>query len=235
MKISRRDFVRNAAGGVNGLYLWLGGEPNAADALGDGADHFVLVDLGAGCALQESLLGYEAALGVRAAEVGEIESSRDCRLVIVPGVETMDSGVARRLSDLVKAGSALLLETGAGFSSVEEFASHREMLRDRFGIEVAPPVDVRGSSESQTGPTFAGYVEYMWPHGMLVRDFSRAVPVVEGRAEEVIGRVGKIPVAAKRRLGNGVVIFLGSPLGPALRGGDREARRWLRSLWAAAV
>src|SRR5256885_8822548 len=47
------------------------------------------------------------------------------------------------------------------------------------------------------------------------------------QAGEVIARVDGLPVALKRSSGRGNLIFLGSPLGPALWAGDAEARRWL--------
>src|SRR5437764_965136 len=48
------------------------------------------------------------------------------------------------------------------------------------------------------------------------------------QAGEVIAWVDGVPVALKRRGGRGgTLIFLGSPLGPALWAGDAQARRWL--------
>jgi hypothetical protein len=72
------------------------------------------------------------------------------------------------------------------------------------------------------------YIAYSWPASAQIRDFSRVVPLgrrSEG-AGEIIARVDGLPVALKRRLGRGDLIFLGSPLGPALWAGDAEARRW---------
>jgi hypothetical protein len=41
-----------------------------------------------------------------------------------------------------------------------------------------------------------------------------------------------MPVALKKRVGKGTLIFLGSPLGPALGASDLEARHWLQSVTA---
>src|SRR6266571_3700339 len=56
----------------------------------------------------------------------------------------------------------------------------------------------------------------------------RVVPRRRHEGEgEVIAWVDDLPVALKRPGGRGNLIFLGSPLGPALWAGDAEARRWL--------
>jgi len=51
--------------------------------------------------------------------------------------------------------------------------------------------------------------------------------------DEIIGRVGSLSVASKRPVGNGLLIFVGSPLGPAMRAGDIEGQKWLRLLATA--
>jgi len=64
-----------------------------------------------------------------------------------------------------------------------------------------------------------------------MRDFSRVVPLA-AQDGEVIGVLGKQPVALRKQVGNGTFIFLGSPIGPHLHVGDLEAARWLNSvLW----
>jgi hypothetical protein len=48
--------------------------------------------------------------------------------------------------------------------------------------------------------------------------------------------VDGLPVGLKRPWGRGKLIFLGSPLGPALWVGDLQARRWLAQvlrIWPA--
>jgi hypothetical protein len=56
------------------------------------------------------------------------------------------------------------------------------------------------------------------------------VSAENGRA---IGHWGEIPVAWRKSIGAGTLIFVGSPLGPALRAGDSDAASLLRSLIAA--
>ena len=204
----------------------------------------VLLDLNSQCVLRESLQGYQAAL---AGEHDLFEAKFDSRcrygIAIVPGLGVMDPLVASSLAGLMEAGTNLLLESGAGFLSPPEFISHQKMLNRYFGIAIDPPVDLR-SAESTDGSVFprrpgrnprnklegqgfVPYVNYLWPHETRVRDFSRVIPPSLG-VGDVIGTVGTLPVALRRRVGKGMLIFLGSPMGPALRAGDPEARFWLR-------
>jgi hypothetical protein len=53
--------------------------------------------------------------------------------------------------------------------------------------------------------------------------------------DEVRDRLEGRPVAALRRTGSGAILFLGSPIGPALWSGDAQARAWLGSVLAAFV
>ncbi len=97
------------------------------------------------------------------------------------------------------------------------------MLRKEFGIVIEEPVDLaRGGCGRGRVP----YVDYDWPLAAAIRDFSRVIPV-NAPAREVIGSASGLPVAFRRKVGRGCLVFLGSPLGPALRAGDAEARRWL--------
>ena len=142
----------------------------------------------------------------------------------------MEPAIAKTLSGLVAAGTLLLLESGAGFVSPSEFATQQRMLHRYFGLAVLPPVDLWAGNYAEQEPDsrqFVPYVNYVWPCNTTVRDFSRVVPV-SAEMGDVIGRVGALPVALKRNMASGTLIFLGSLLGPALRAGDPEARSWLR-------
>jgi hypothetical protein len=67
------------------------------------------------------------------------------------------------------------------------------------------------------------YVHYSWPHPTLTRAFSYTMPVGCADAEAIAHYRG-VPVAMKRRMGRGGIIFLGSMLGPNLRAEEPEAR-----------
>ena len=191
----------------------------------------VVLDLKAHCVCRESLQGYQTALAGEHTLLESIPDSRfRGRIVIAPGVGSMEPAIANTLSGLVASGTLLLLESGAGFVSPSEFATQQRMLHRYFGLAVLPPVDLWAGNYAEQEPDtrqFVPYVNYVWPCNTTVRDFSRVVPV-SAEMGDVIARVGTLPVALKRNMASGTLIFLGSLLGPALRAGDPEARSWLR-------
>ena len=91
------------------------------------------------------------------------------------------------------------------------------MLGRHFGLELDLPRILPAAR--------IPYVDYHWPVAVKVRDFSHIVPV-RANAKEVIASFDGIPVAARRS----GFIFLGSPIGPALLAGDREAHLWFSQL-----
>jgi hypothetical protein len=244
LKISRRDFVRSVTGAAATLCsfppLWL--DPFGSRPEGD--LKCALLDLNSHCALRESLQGYQAALADEH-DLFEAKLDSRCRygIAIVPGLGVLDPSVASSLAGLLEAGTNLVLESGGGFQSASQFISHQKMLSRYFDIAIDPPVDLRPAEPTDglvfprrpgrtpgkklEGQGFVPYITYLWPRETSVRDFSRVVPLSPG-VGDVIGTVGTLPVALKRRAGKGTLIFLGSPMGPALRAGDPEARAWLR-------
>jgi len=243
MKISRRIFLGGVAASAATLLSFRTTGLNKLSPRPEVFLECTLLDLNSHCLLRESLKGYQAALAGEPNLVESLhESTRRYRFVIVPGLGSIDPAVAQKLSNLLKAGTHLLLESGAGFLSPAEFSVHQRMLRRYFGITVLPPSDLWSgkfadhsflsarhecSEKKLNSHESIPYVNYVWPCDTKVRDFSRVIPVFS-RAGDVIGRVGALPVALKKRVANGTLIFLGSPLGPALFSGDPEARSWLR-------
>ena len=249
MNISRRYFLGTAAGSAATLWSFRSIGLEAPGSSPECAHDCALFDLNAHCILPESLQGYQAALGDKYnlfPEAG-LNSKRPYRIAIVPGLGAIDPAMAERLSGLLDAGTHVLLESGAAFLSPSEFTAHQDKLYRYFDIEVGTPVDLwsrksaddavlRQRSQRQPRkeldrPESIPYVSYSWPRQTSVRDFSRVLPV-SARAGEVIGRVGALPIASKRRTSGGMLIFLGSPLGPALRAGDPQAQSLLRSVIA---
>ncbi len=210
----------------------------------------LLVDLKSQCVLRESLVGYEKALaGAYVASAGTWPAaSAQYRPVIVPGAGLMDPAVAEMMARMLHDGISLLLESGAGFMSPVEFAAHQKLLHRHLNITVEPPVDLwaceiaqgkssvhnreQAARKNVNSDRPAPYVDYVWPHITKVRDFSRVVPVAAQRGD-IFGWVREVPVAMRRRAGKGTLIYLGSPLGPALGAGDPEAKRWLCSVVTA--
>jgi hypothetical protein len=82
-------------------------------------------------------------------------------------------------------------------------------------------------------PRRTPYVELTWPIATTVRDFSKVVPVSGGRGD-VIATADGIPVATRRQIGFGTLIFLGTPIGPALWAGDAEAKQWVLAVVSGA-
>jgi hypothetical protein len=250
MKISRRYFLGAAAGSAATLWSFRTSGFDTSGFLPERDLDCALLDINAHCILRESLQGYQAALGDKPTHFLEagLNSKRRCRIAIVPGLGSVDAAIADTLWGLLEAGTHVLLESGAGFLSPAEFTTHQKMLHRYFNIEVSSPVDLwpgepaddallsrRPAPRPRKGKLdrleFVPYVNYSWPHETNVRDFSRAIPV-SMREGDVIGKAGALPVALKRHTVGGMLIFLGSPLGPALLAGDPQARSWLRSVTA---
>lgn len=244
MHISRRNFLHGMT--VSAGTLWSSCVTGLHNLAGRELDCVVL-DLKSHCALRESLQGYQAAFADERHyfPADRLASRWRCRMVIVPGLGMIDPAIGRMLLDLVQGGTRLVLESGAGFLSAAETAAHQGMLLRCFGLDVEPPVDLwsgkladDGLFASRTSPhrrktidatQSVPYVRYVWPREIMVRDFTRVIPVSAKRGE-AIGWAGSLAVGSKRPVGKGTLIFLGSPLGPALRASDPEARSWLQSV-----
>jgi hypothetical protein len=138
--------------------------------------------------------------------------------LIVPAAVEIPPPAVRAIATCLQAGGTVILESGAGFAGEGEFRAHRAVLRDLLQIRIDAPV--------RLWPRRIPYVDYTWPSPAKLRDFSRVVPL--GRqAGDIIAWVDDLPVGLRRQRGRGTLIFLGSPVGPALWAGDAEARRWL--------
>ena len=164
------------------------------------------------CVLLESRAGFGKAL-----------AGRDhARLAVVPAAAGWDASLPQRVRD----GQWVLFESGAGFAAAGAFDEQRAGLARSFDLTLEEP-----RAPWRAGPR-PPYVSLQWPETALLRDFSSVVPVHGG---ETIGRFGHLPVAALRRVGEGALLFLGSPLGPALWTEDARAHAWLESLLAEAT
>jgi hypothetical protein len=207
MQVTRREFLHCAATTAAALAVRGRGK---RESLGE----CVLLDLGEQCSLPESLAGYRAALAGAENVAGSI--------LIVPAALGIVDAAAQRIVRHVEDGGTLIFESGATFTAARspEFRGHRDALRQLLGLDVEPPRQL-----ARVG-TRTPYVEFRWPSPTLVRDFSAIVPV-SALDDERIARVEDATVALARRRGRGMLIFLGSPIGPALWAGDPDARRWL--------
>ena len=208
----------------------------------------VLVDAQQQCALPESLAGYESALAADGARfyrtsAGPLPYSKT---IIVPACLALRPEITQEIVAALKGGSRVVLESGAGFAMPSDFAGHQEWLRNYWDVQVEAPVDLwrppndplahsrwpgRLTIHNSPLPRGAPYVDFHWPFRTKVRDFSRVLPV-SALEEHVVASCGHWSVASKHTKGEGTLVFLGSPLGPALLAGDAEAHRWLRAIIA---
>jgi hypothetical protein len=222
MTISRREFVEKSAVTAGGLWLAprIPGVNYSRRVRG-----CVVLDLGVDCLLRESLEGYRAALEGEVDFISVDQSGWEdhARMAIVPGAGVLDSETVSRLMAVLGAGGTILLESGGEFLSEAEFKRQRDMLREAFSVAVTSTVDIWGDI-TRAIP----YVNYTWPIQLMVRDFSRLTPVLAAESD-VIGRLGAIPLACRKGVWNGEVIFLGSPVGTAAWAGDVEASKWIRT------
>jgi hypothetical protein len=130
------------------------------------------------------------------------------------------------LAGEARSGRLVIFESAAGFGDRRAFEDQRAGLAGAFDLRIEAPVALW---PDRTRPP---YVDLAWPVRARVRDFSFATPV---RGGEIVGRIGGLPVAALRRTGSGALLFLGSPIGPALWSGDAQAHAWLGSVVRALV
>jgi hypothetical protein len=225
MPISRRGFLGCAAGASA---AGLAGEAGLRSLFAETSrfrPECVLVYPGSSDTLRESAAGYESALSgadVRFARVS-FRSLTPARTMILPAAAGIGQSDLAQLRNYLERGSTVLFESGASFLNSGEFNFHRRLIRSMFGLGLHSPIRLWDSADSfKRSP----YIDYRWPLTVKVRDFSRIVPV-DDKDGETIAWFQELPVAVKRRVGKGTLVFLGSPLGPHLLTGDREAREWL--------
>ena len=209
--MTRREFLAYAAAATMPLDLRLPSPPPAPTNC-----RCLVLPVPGECSLVESLNGYRSALAAQGWAGRETW--------IVPAVLDIPSRIAGMMVEALKRGTTVIVESGAGFAGHLHFRRHRRALRELLHVDVQAPVDLWSDHPRTRG---IPYVEYSWPYRTKVRDFSRVVPVAD--RGDVIAWVDGLPVGLRRRCGQGTLIYLGSPLGPALWAGDAEAKRWLLS------
>jgi hypothetical protein len=174
-------------------------------------------------------------------------------LLIVAGAGTVGSETFGVVAGLLEKGARVVWESGAAFLKPHGFARQQALSREYFGISLGRPIDLWSQSVSRNsvagprntcepnrtarsvraiGQGRVPYVSYRWPHEAHIRDFSRAIPVTAANGH-AIGHWGELSVAWSKPVGAGTLVFLGSPIGPALRANDSEAHSLLRSMIAS--
>jgi hypothetical protein len=160
--------------------------------------------------------------------VAEHETARLASL-IVPAAALTEPDQLRWLRARIDDGATALVESGGAFLSPEEFRVQRYRMRSQLGLTMLDPVGLWDGDSRLNGPP---YIDFSWPVPARIRDFSRVIPLAAPNAQPVAIQENRV-VGLKFRLGGGTLVFLGSPLGPHLFAGDREAQRWFESFLAA--
>ena len=233
MNLTRREFVECTTAAVGAVGMLSGPLPKAdSSECSDGRLIPWPLIVPAFCSVPESLLGYRAALPQRQrwfVPDARLPMHRDT-LVIVPSALNLSPSFAMVLMRLMKDGATVILESGAGFASHWMFRQHRRSMREGLALRLGAPVDLWSPESKQRAP----YIQFTWPRHVRVRDFSRIVPPADRPGDDVIAWAGDLAAAFRRRVGKGMLLYLGSPIGPALWAGDVEARRWLYAVALAA-
>jgi hypothetical protein len=180
----------------------------------------------------ESMRGYWTTLSPKrwSASAGDPDPFARLSLLIAPYVVSLLPYFVDCVSRALQRGTTVVIESGAGFSDHSSFRQHRRWLRENLAIRVVSPRDPWANQS----PAGARYIEFTWPRKVKIRDFGRVVAPADQQPGDVIAWAGDLAVAFRREVGKGTLIYLGSPVGPALWAGDADARRWLYAVADAA-
>jgi len=231
MHISRRGFLGCAASASAAGLAGVAGFGGLA-AIPQLQSECLLAIPGPASPLSESATGYAAALSASRISFQRTSSQpiAFAPTIIFPAAVTTDATSLGKVREQIEDGARVLYESAASYLGPQDFGFHKRIIRSVFGLSLHDPVHLWDSADSlRKSP----YVDYHWPVVTKIRDFSRAIPVTPADGETVAWLQG-LPVAAKRRIGKGTLVYLGSPLGPHFLSGDREAIRWLRAFCAAS-
>ena len=230
MELTRRRFLECASGALAMAALPRVSRPFARrGSSAEWSGGCAIVDLEEECCIPESIAGYESALaqlGVGTLRV-DTRSVPRCAMLVVPAARRLSpatGGIIRRSLD---GGATVIVEAGAVFADADgaDFRAHRDSLREELRLAVASPLSLW---PRRSGADGIPYVDYNWPVTARVRDFSRVVPLQSHAPRDTVSAcVREVPVALMRRVAAGMLVFLGSPLGPRLRAEDAEAQFWL--------
>lgn len=131
--------------------------------------------------------------------------------IILAAAQTIPRPLAFRLRRRALAGSWILIESGLCFEAASNWKQLSRVLKEVFGLEIVSPLQLQDR-----------YIHFEWPQRRMVRTFDAVTPVTCAPTE-LIATFDGLTVGARRSLGRGGVIFLGSMLGPALAAQEREA------------
>lgn len=166
---------------------------------------------------QESAIGFRRLLNRdTVSNVSSQSSIGSSSLIIVPGIRRMSPARGDYLLRRIDDGTWVILESGVGFSSMAEAKHQADLFKQIFDLTLIPPVKVAGSLAA------AAYIQYTKPVCRFARTFEAITPI-NCEPTDVIARLGRHSVCARKRVGRGGLVFLGSMLGPGLFAEEREA------------
>jgi hypothetical protein len=169
------------------------------------------------CLSRESTAGFQRALaGTTVREMEGALRTQEPTLIILPSVKWLALEPAADLRARMAAGTSVILESGLSFATPAETRHQAEIYSSVFGLRLLPQQRTADHRRQL-------YIEYDQPARWLVRTFESVLPVCCPSADE-LARFGEEVVCARKKIGSGTLIYLGSMLGPGLLAQEREAR-----------
>jgi hypothetical protein len=171
---------------------------------------------------EPNCISQESAGGFRSLVAAESRRKRQCgtrSIILLCGDTTIGAWYALHLRERAARGTWIVWESSPISCTRENFAERTRIMRGAFGIMLREPILLSPDRLRDTGM----YVQYRWPCAAVIRTFSTVLPVT-CLDSEIVAQYGGTPVAMRRRIGHGGVVFLGSMLGPNLRAEDVEAQ-----------
>jgi hypothetical protein len=168
------------------------------------------------CLSEESAAGFRSLI---AAKRGCKPRSDIKNVILFCGTSKIDTPHAIGLRERATCGAWIIWECSPVCCNLQNFAKQRRILRDLFGIVLREPIPMSPDQLRKRGM----YIRYRWPCEALIRTFSVVIPVACSDGE-MIAHYGRMPIAIRRRIGRGGMVFLGSMLGPNIRAEELEAQ-----------
>lgn len=137
-------------------------------------------------------------------------------VIVLPGAKQVSAQQARALREDVSNGSLLIWESGLAFANPIEIEEQKQVLAETFGIQLGSPIAESVGSHP--------YVSFTGARDCLVRPFGLVFSIRSTQSEYIAHWHG-IPVAMRKQIGKGNLVYLGAMLGPSLLASDREAHQ----------
>ncbi len=175
------------------------------------------------CLSEESAAGYRFAI-----ERHKPRFPVSGRTLVFAAGRTISKDRLLSLHSLAISGAWLVWENSPSIRDEQELIHQQELFRNIFDLRLARPRGV------EHGAGNASYIRYDLPRPAMIRTFLRVTPI-ECPPEQAIAYYEGEAIAARKRLGRGGIIFLGSLLGPHLQAEDRDASRLAVALLETAL